>query len=387
MLPDLSEPPAVPRVQITATPYRWIAPNKLPRREWLYGRHLIRKYLSGTIAAGGVGKSTLVVGENLELSSGHALVSDHRGPPLRVWYWNGEDPYDEIQRRVQAACLHYKIEERELGGRLFVDTGRRTPIVIAHDLNGDLKIAQPVVDDLKATIGERKIDVFRVDPFVSCHRVSENDNNKIDAVAAAWGNIAEEMNCSIELVHHIRKTSGEVTPDDARGASALINRGRSIRVLNRMTAAEAETAGVDNRLLYFRIGDGKVNLAPPSEAAAWCKLESVSLGNGDMGGPADVVGVATRWRWPDPLEGVTVDDLKEVQRRLVAGTYRADPRAKEWAGNMVAEVLGWDPSDATVKKSIQSALKKWGATGAIREVTSTDSKRNRRKFLEKGNSV
>jgi hypothetical protein len=53
------------------------------------GRHLIRKFLSGTIAAGGVGKSTLVTVENLELVTGSALLTNHHRSPLRVWYWNG----------------------------------------------------------------------------------------------------------------------------------------------------------------------------------------------------------------------------------------------------------------------------------------------------------
>jgi hypothetical protein len=35
-------------------------PKTIPRREWLYGRHYIRKYLSTTIAPGGVGKSALL---------------------------------------------------------------------------------------------------------------------------------------------------------------------------------------------------------------------------------------------------------------------------------------------------------------------------------------
>jgi hypothetical protein len=35
---------------------------------------------------------------------------------LRVWYWNGEDPKDEIQRRIAAICLHYKIEQKDLEG-------------------------------------------------------------------------------------------------------------------------------------------------------------------------------------------------------------------------------------------------------------------------------
>jgi len=375
------------RAVIAATPYQWADPATLPRREWLHGRHLIRKFLSATVAGGGIGKSSLVIVETLEMVTGLALVSDHKADPLRVWYWNGEDPLDEIQRRIQAACLHYKIAECELERRLFVDTGRRTPIIVATDDRGTLKIAEPVMAEVKRTIEENQIDVFRVDPFVRCHRVPENDNGKINAVAEAWAEIADATGSAIELVHHIRKANGaEASADDARGAVALTDAARSVRVLNRMSEKEADDAGVENRKLFFRIDDGKANLAPPCEASTWCRLESVELGNG-RGGPGDKVGVAIRWRWPDPLEGVTLDDLKEVQQRLSVGNHRADTRATDWAGNMVAEVLGWDASSAPVKKSLRSILAKWRTSGAIIEAMQTDDNRKRRKYLRKGRSV
>ena len=80
---------------------------------------------------------------------------------------------------------------------------------------------------------------------------------------------------------------------DSRGAVAIINAVRSARVLNTMSKAEAEKAGVDevDRRLYFRIDRGKANMAPPG-AARWYKFESIDLPNGDS------VGVATSWQHP-----------------------------------------------------------------------------------------
>jgi RecA-family ATPase len=83
---------------------------------------------------------------------------------------------------------------------------------------------------------ERKIDVLTIDPFVSSHEVSENDNRAIDAVVKAWGRLADECNCSINLVHHVRKGNGtEANADSARGAKALVDAARSVIVFNRMT--------------------------------------------------------------------------------------------------------------------------------------------------------
>lgn len=47
--------------------------------------------------------------------------------------------------------------------------------------------------------------MFTVDPFVKSHKVIENDNGAIDDVVTEWAHIADECNCSIELVHHVRK--------------------------------------------------------------------------------------------------------------------------------------------------------------------------------------
>ena len=63
------------------------------------------------------------------------------------------------------------------------------------------RFAEPVVHRLIEEIRRNQIDVVIVDPFVSTHAVSENDNPAIDRVAKTWARIAHETNCAIELVH------------------------------------------------------------------------------------------------------------------------------------------------------------------------------------------
>ena len=41
------------------------------------------------------------------MATGRALLGDAPVCPLRVWYWNGGDPMDELERRFAAASLHY----------------------------------------------------------------------------------------------------------------------------------------------------------------------------------------------------------------------------------------------------------------------------------------
>ena len=125
---------------------------------------------------------------------------------LRVWLWNLEDPQEETQRKVQAAAAHYGLTAEDIGNRLFVDSGRDQPLVIATDDPGRRHvIVRPVVDRLVAEIIDKQIDVLIIDPFVSCHEVPENDNTTQDMVVKEWGRVAELGNCAVHLVDHTRK--------------------------------------------------------------------------------------------------------------------------------------------------------------------------------------
>jgi hypothetical protein len=370
---------------IKATPYRWIDPSDIAPRDWLYGRHLARKFTSATIAAPGIGKSSLVLVESLALSSGRDLLdAGSRVRPCKVWYWNGEDPYDELQRRIQAICKHYGIKKEDIEGRFFVDSGRTTPIVIATETRNGATIAEPVVEAVKATIRENGIDVFTLDPFVSCHRVSENDNNKIEAVAWEWAKIADECNCAVEKVHHGRKTNGaEMTVEDSRGGSALIGKVRSARVINRMTEDEGKRARVEDHRLHFRVDDGKPSMARPSKSATWYKLASVGLANANGRRPQDEVGVVVSWQWPEALDGLRDDALMKAQKSIEAlGTPRRhSSQAGDWAGKVIGPAIGIDIETEAGKRQVQGAIDAWIKSGDFEKYQERDRKGMAREFI------
>ncbi|MCJ2030916.1 helicase RepA family protein [Methylobacterium sp. J-043] len=373
--------------RIRATPFRWRDPKTIPPREWLYGRHLIRRFLSTTVAPGAVGKSSLVLVEAIAMVTGRPLLGVTPPRCLRVWYVNLEDPLEETERRVAAICLHYGIERQEIEGRLFLDSGRSSEIVIATTAKDGAKIAEPVVEGLVATIAENRIDVAMVDPFVSSHRVTENDNAAIDLVAKAWNRVAETGRCAIELVHHVRKGqsgNGEFTVEDGRGAGALLAATRSARVLNPMTKEQAEKAGIDSPRGYFRADNGKANLAPPPDRSSWFRLASQPLGNGVEGG--DHVAVVEPWQWPDLLAGVTVEDLRKAQRALGDGRWRENAQAKDWAGVPIAAALGIE-LDKSGRTRVKNMLRSWLATGMFVVVEGLDAQRRPRSFIEVGEAA
>ncbi|MER2265198.1 helicase RepA family protein [Methylobacterium oxalidis] len=370
------------RQRIIATPFVLADPTKIPPRRWLYGRHFIRRYPTTTIAPGGLGKTSLVLVEALAMVTGLPLLGVAVPERLRVWVWNGEDPREEIERRLAAACLHCRIKPEQIAGRLFIDSGRDLPIKIAARQRDATTVSQSVVDDLVHEIRERRIDLLIIDPFVACHDVPENDNSAVDRVAKAWAGVAEAGNCGVELVHHVRKPGAgqaSYSVEDARGGSALIGAVRSARVLNGMSQEEASQAGIEaeKRRRYFRVDDGKANMQPPADRAAWHQLVSVPLGNDTPDAPGDFIGVVASWSLPGLLDQITMEQVRAIQAEVDAGDWAESSQAGNWVGRAVASVLRMDPDDKADAAKIKRYLRTWFEGGALRKVSNYDPKKGR----------
>lgn len=368
---------------IRATPFVWRSEADIPPRQWLYGRHLLRKFVSLDVAPGGVGKSSIKIGEALAMASGKDIYNKGLPEgPLSAWLYNLEDPADENERRLHATAKRFGITPADVAKRLFVDSGRDQPLVIATDHDG-IRIARPVVDALVEEIKARGVDVLIVDPFVSSHRISENDNMAIDAVAKEWARIADVCNCAINLVHHVRKSNGaEITADSARGAVALIGAARSVQVYNRMTADEAERGGIDpdEARFIFRISNDKANLAPP-EAADWYRMNNVDLDNGDK------VGVACPWQWPNHFAGITEAKLRDVQSAVAGGDYREDSRSPQWAGHVIGSIVGRESNDRKDAHALKAMIREWIENGILAVEKRQTTARQTKAFIVPGPRV
>lgn len=383
------ERPLKPR--ISTTPFEWVDPTKIPLRRWLYKPHYVRQFVSLTVSTGGVGKSSLLIVEALAMGAGKPLLDVHPAQELRVWYWNGEDPKDELQRRFAAAAKQFNLQPEDIGDRLFVDSGRTMPILIAEDVKRQTKIAMPVINEVIATLVECKIDVLIIDPFVSCHRVAENDNAAIERVAKGWSHVAEVANCAVMLAHHSRKTGGEgVTVDDGRGASALANAARTARTLNVMTTTEADNAEIDDgdRRLHFRSDIGKANLTRPPEQADWFRLVSVDLQNNEIGLGGDEVGVVTPWTYPAvDAPVITPATIRDAQSLIKAGgPWREDQRSQKepWVGVPIGQALNLDLQRKPIKSAVAKIVRDWLRAGWLKQVEGQDAARKPRCYIEAG---
>lgn len=232
-----------------------------------------------------------------------------------------------------------------------------------------------------------------IDPFVSCHRVGENDNSAIELVAKCWAEIAEETNCSILAAHHVRKSGGEqATVEDGRGASALRDAARTARTINTMTDGEADRAEIEprERRYYFRADIGKANLTPPAEDAEWFKLVSVDLENtgGFLLEDGDLVGVVTPWAYPvADMPKITPLDIARAQSAIKAGgPWRADQRSKRepWVGIPIAQALNLNLLNKVEKRAVVQLIADWLGAGLLRQVNGTDDRYEARAYVEAG---
>ncbi len=384
-IPPPVPPPASAR-EWTATPYRWVDPSTLPPRQYVFGSHFHRGYVSVTAGSGGAGKSMRDLVDAVSMVLGKDLLGRDRvfGGKQRVWVMNLEDDRTELDRRIGAICLRYDIAQADLDG-LFVDSGRDRELIIARETRDGVYINIADVEALKTELRRRQIDVLIVDPFVESHAVSESLNDQVKQVMAQWRQIAHDCGVSVELVHHIRKNGGnEASIDDVRGAVAMIGSARSVRLMSAMSEKEAQAFGIESkeRRHYVSVNPyGKANFAAPVDARDWFKLETIALGNArEPYNDGDRVGVPTPWSLPGPLASLQFTDCAAIKALAAAQddpavTARVNKTAGGWFGRLVASHLDIAITDPQGSKEVERILNALVKAKWLREGMANDSKR------------
>jgi hypothetical protein len=379
-----------PRVKLQ----RYDAPDpaKIPRREWLYGFHYMRKIVTATVGPGGIGKSSLGLVEAIGMALGRDLLGNEKLPRrLQVWYHNGEDPRDELNRRIGAICIFYNVDEQEVRKNMFTTCGLDMPIKVAAG-SMEVKLDKALVAEIIATIQEHEIDVAIFDPLVTLHNTSEIFTATMDPVIReVFGTIANATNTAVELAHHTRKKAtgqDEYTAADARGSSGIVDAVRGMRVTNQMSKDEAKSFGIveRDRDLYFRVSKGKANMTRKGRGK-WYQFNQVFLPNGDPEHeiPGDEIGVLSAWEPPD-MEVKITDDDRNYFHTLVRGdtTYRENKLAKNWFGNPIASRFGLNLDNKVDKKRAEGILHTLVAEGVLAIAELEDEKGTKRNFVTAG---
>jgi len=286
--------------KIRAIPFEDFDEASLPRRAFLLGMHYQRGQCTCSVGQDGAGKSSVGLAEAIVVATGRPILGEQPPERCRVWIHNADDDSHETRLRIAAFCRLHNVPRSELVGWLFVSGKDNFTLRVASG-NGHLIVDHASVAAIVETIVENEIDLAIFDPLVTLHGVAENDNVRMSEVIHIFGDIAAKCSCAIDVCHHTRKPSNagdsgerEFNSDDARGASAVRAAVRASRVFNRMSKAEASSAGVseEDRLFFIRIDRGKANYLPPATKSTWYRLASVQLLNDQQ------VGAIEPWTFP-----------------------------------------------------------------------------------------
>ena len=368
--------------------FRWIEPEQIPARRWIYGRSLLRGFVSVLASAGGVGKTSLYVAEALAIASGRRLLGEEVHERGAVWMLNLEDPLDEMQRRIAAAARHHGIARDEIEGRLLLDAGRDVPLLIASEGRDGVVVHRPVVEAVVEVIRRSNVSVLIVDPFVGSHAVSENDNGAMHHVVAAWRSIADQTSVSVEIVHHFRKIQGneDASADSIRGGTALLGAARVARILQPMSEQDAIRLGVpvSERGRYARIDDAKRNLSP-ARSASWVRLASVELNNGTGLHAGDSVGVVEQWQPPTTWDVVRDDHRTRALAEIGRAERQGDPlrvsdQSARWIGHVLRDALpdlSANVEAARWRVMVRDMTAAWVTAGLIERVEIASGTRGR----------
>jgi hypothetical protein len=366
--------------------WTYVDPMTLPRRDFLYGRHYVRNFCSLTAAAGGVGKSLLTMAEAICMATGTEIIGTHT-KKCRVAYFNAEDPYDEIQKRVIAFIQHHGIKQSELSD-FAIASGRMKELLLMIGEHGEVNTN--LFDKLEREIKKNKIDVLILDPLANMHTSTESNEN-FARIGRNLSMLADRCQIAIEIVHHTRKvqsSTDSLSVDDARGGSALVAAVRNARIVSRMTKEQGEALGVDEFIDYMKIEPfGKSNLGRPLDKYLWYKKVANMLPNYD-----EVVAIE-EWTPPTTFDGISdekirscLKEIKNTHLYLLASHRATSSETKISIYEFIANFFELNLEDKADKRKVYNIVKGWLDTDVLREKT-IDGQNIDAKAYRKGSEI
>ncbi|TGN89901.1 hypothetical protein EOW77_0006275 [Bradyrhizobium yuanmingense] len=371
------------RGAIRASRFALCGDDEIPWPDYVYGTGYIRGILSITASAGGLGKSALVLTEALAMTTGKPLLGPAPQSPLRVWYINLEDGDNVLVPRLKAAAKFHGITNADIGDRLFVDTSDMKLVLAEQDEWGRATLNPAVITRLVREIKANRIDVVMIDPLVSANKINENGTD-MDLVAKELARVARQTNSAIMVVHHVTKGGQEErTASHVRGSGSLVNAARVVRVINPMTADDANKAGVDpeRRGYYFRIDDGKTNLAP-AESSTW--FERVNYDEFSFDDWRKNVVVLKPFTFAASSAG-RLDSLTQMDVAAAfadGGPWRERGTSDRWAGYRLAAHLGLGDQSRTERAALQQAISEAVRRGWLVRFDAQDATRQPRPHVK-----
>lgn len=308
-------------------------------RQWISRYRMMRGHVTMTTAAAGVGKTTLTVEEGVSLASGIDFLGFGITAQYRVAIINNEETQDELERRIEATCVHFKVPLEAIADTLFVYSGvDAAKIIVARaDRYGNV-LPTVHTEQLRLLITELRLDVVILDPFVQIHYVEESSNEQISRTLVQIRSLGTgDYPAALHVVHHNRKApignshqAGDMS--SARGASAMSGEAHFFFTLTDMGVEDGEKLNVveEDRHKYLRLDDAKRKMAP-AQSTKWLERYGVMMPYGLVGEELGILVPRELNAIKQSVSGYTATAvLTEIDRAWDSGNpYSESPVAKD----------------------------------------------------------
>lgn len=352
----------------------------LPRR-WLLRDRLPLGVVGVLAAAGGTGKSILVLQLAVAVATGRSFLSIEVAEPGGVLIVAAEDDRDEVHRRLRRIVERLRAdgefsdyEDRLLRERLFIaprvgEDNRLT----AHDPERGL-VRTEIGTRIAATAQAiPSLRLIVLDPVSRFRGGEENSNDDATTFVVAVERLRAETDATILLPHHVSKDgiragAERLAVESLRGASALIDGVRWAAAMATLRRDAAEEYGLDpdDAGRFVRLDIVKSNYAAPW-AGMW-----LERANGGVLVPCELR--RTR-REKDAARAE--DRYRETLPKLVALVRKEQEAGQPLTRNRIRSFAGksgyFGVSDTTLRSIVERAIQE----GQIREHETTEKHHGR----------
>jgi hypothetical protein len=350
--------------------------TNIPPREWLVDRLCLKAYITGLVAPGGTGKSSLALALGISVASNNDILQLGVRQQANVLVINNEDSYEELRRRIAGITTQFGINPISLKDRLFYDSGYEKKYMLSEMSDIGQKETAFAGDLIKYML-EKDIELLIVDPFVSTHNAPENDNTAMDQVMSIYRRVAAKTGAAITLIHHTRKqqdtkVSSAGNADIARGASAFKDAVRVVATLTPMSKAEAQKLTFDDQKQsrHFRLDLAKQNFSPACVNEMWFRMESCLIGNGEhVGVPVPVnlkplfSNSASKVKWDDLLVAKALERIfgkaSSHDWASLMDQFKEDNQVGKSSAYDAIKLLSEDPNKPTIINNGNEDLGYW----------------------------
>ncbi|MFT2210690.1 AAA family ATPase [Rhizobium giardinii] len=347
------------------------AAKPLPCREFLDGASLMPLrnvvLLSGD---GGTGKSLLALQLAIATVTGTSWIgiAVKSGP---VVYLSAEEDQQETHIRLSEICNEDRIDLASATDlHICFMAGEDAVLAFESGKGGRLQTTQ-LFKRLIATLELRRPVLVVLDNLADIFSGNENNRSLAKQFVGLLRGLAIRFGCTVLVLAH-PSLSGLNSGSGSSGSTAWSNSVRARLFLRKDVDANGLETDKDQRL-----------------------LETMKANYGARGQP-----IGVRWREgrfvrsdpPKPFDAVSVADLERVQQIFRTGKFRADERAVEWGGFVVATVLDLDigrgiginertPEQNRARKNVRQILATWMSNKAITTELRPDENRKEKSFF------